>query len=32
MGYCTWAGMNGANRIYHDTEWGTSYGQQAAGL
>lgn len=22
MGYCTWAGMNDANRIYHDTEWG----------
>lgn len=22
MGYCTWAGMNKANRIYHDTEWG----------
>ena len=22
MGYCTWAGMNEANRIYHDTEWG----------
>ena len=20
MGYCTWAGMNEANRIYHDTE------------
>ena len=24
MGYCTWAGMNEANRIYHDTEWGAS--------
>ena len=23
MGYCMWAGMNEANRIYHDTEWGT---------
>ena len=22
MGYCTWAGVNEANRIYHDTEWG----------
>ena len=22
MGCCTWAGMNEANRIYHDTEWG----------
>ncbi len=22
MGYCTWAGMNDANRIYRDTEWG----------
>ena len=22
MGYCMWAGMNEANRIYHDTEWG----------
>ena len=22
MGYCTWAGMNEANRVYHDTEWG----------
>ena len=22
MGYCTWAGMNEANRRYHDTEWG----------
>ena len=22
MGYCTWAGMNEANQIYHDTEWG----------
>ncbi len=22
MGYCDWADMNGANRIYHDTEWG----------
>ena len=22
MGYCVWAGMNEANRIYHDTEWG----------
>lgn len=22
MGYCAWAGMNDANRIYHDTEWG----------
>ena len=22
MGYCTWAGMNEANRTYHDTEWG----------
>ena len=22
MGYCTWAGMNEANRICHDTEWG----------
>ena len=22
MGYCAWAGMNEANRIYHDTEWG----------
>ncbi|HIV17568.1 MAG TPA: DNA-3-methyladenine glycosylase I [Candidatus Alectryocaccobium stercorigallinarum] len=22
MGYCTWADMNEANRIYHDTEWG----------
>ena len=21
MGYCTWAGMNEANQIYHDTEW-----------
>ena len=20
MGYCTWAGMNEANQIYHDTE------------
>jgi DNA-3-methyladenine glycosylase I len=22
MGCCTWAGMNEANRIYHDNEWG----------
>ena len=22
MGYCTWAGMNEANRRYHDAEWG----------
>ena len=22
MGYCTWAGMNDTNRIYHDKEWG----------
>ena len=22
MGYCTWADMNEANRIYYDTEWG----------
>ena len=22
MGYCNWAGMNEANQIYHDTEWG----------
>jgi DNA-3-methyladenine glycosylase I len=22
MGYCTWAGMNEDNQIYHDTEWG----------
>ena len=22
MGYCAWAGMNEANRKYHDTEWG----------
>ncbi len=22
MGYCTWAGMNDANRLYHDAEWG----------
>ena len=22
MGYCTWADMNEANKIYHDTEWG----------
>ena len=22
MGYCTWAGKNEANQIYHDTEWG----------
>ena len=22
MGYCTWADINEANRIYHDTEWG----------
>lgn len=22
MGYCTWAGMNERNRVYHDTEWG----------
>ena len=22
MGYCTWAEMNEANQIYHDTEWG----------
>ena len=22
MGYCSWAGLNEANRIYHDTEWG----------
>ena len=22
MGYCTWAGMNEANSVYHDTEWG----------
>lgn len=22
MGYCTWAGMNELNRVYHDTEWG----------
>ena len=21
MGYCTWADMNEANRIYHDNEW-----------
>ena len=21
MGHCAWAGMNEANRIYHDTEW-----------
>lgn len=21
MGYCTWAGMNERNRVYHDTEW-----------
>ena len=25
MGYCTWAGMNEANRIYHDTEWGAAH-------
>lgn len=22
MGYCVWAGMNEANRTYHNTEWG----------
>ena len=22
MGCCTWAGMNEADRIYHDNEWG----------
>ena len=22
MGYCAWAGLNEANQIYHDTEWG----------
>ena len=22
MGCCTWAGMNEANRNYHDNEWG----------
>ncbi len=22
MGYCAWAEMNEANRVYHDTEWG----------
>ena len=22
MGYCTWAGMNELNKVYHDTEWG----------
>ncbi|MER2151317.1 MAG: DNA-3-methyladenine glycosylase I, partial [Candidatus Limivicinus sp.] len=22
MGYCSWAGMNERNRIYHDAEWG----------
>ena len=22
MGYCSWAGMNDANRLYHDNEWG----------
>ena len=22
MGHCTWANMNAANKIYHDTEWG----------
>ena len=22
MGYCMWAEMNEANRVYHDTEWG----------
>lgn len=22
MGYCTWAGINETNQIYHDTEWG----------
>ena len=22
MGCCTWAGMNEANQIYHDMEWG----------
>ena len=22
MGHCTWANMNEANKIYHDTEWG----------
>ena len=22
MAYCTWAGMNDRNRLYHDTEWG----------
>lgn len=22
MGHCTWANMNTANQIYHDTEWG----------
>ena len=29
MGYCTWAGMNEANRIYHDTEWGIPVGRQS---
>lgn len=22
MGHCAWAGINEANRVYHDTEWG----------
>ena len=22
MGYCSWAGMNEAMQVYHDTEWG----------
>jgi len=22
MGYCSWADINEANRLYHDTEWG----------
>lgn len=22
MGYCEWANINEANRVYHDTEWG----------
>ena len=22
MGYCKWANLNDANRVYHDTEWG----------
>lgn len=22
MGYCTWAGMNELNKVYHDAEWG----------